>query len=109
VESRTHGPVAAARAGDAARFALHNATVDTAVTEGDLKISGVVVEIAEGSPEMGAFRLAFAEQTGAEPPPGPLNLFRTDLRGVSSIRPATDHLVIGWWHPGDGPHTTLRH
>ena len=90
------------------RFALHNATVDKAVTEGDCKISGTVVEIGEADPEMAAFRTAFAAHSGYEPPPGPMNLFRADIGEVSSIRPAADHLVIEWWHPGDGPHRTTR-
>ena len=34
--------------------------------------------------------------------------FTADLTEVSSLRPAGDHLVIEWWHPGDGPHSTKR-
>ena len=91
------------------RFALHNASADKAVTDGDVKISGRAVPVAEGSPDMVAFPAAFAAANGYEPPPGPINLFVADLTEVSSIRPAGDHLLIEWWHPGDGPHTTKRY
>src|SRR5512134_3334938 len=53
------------------RFALHNATVDKAVTDGDVKISGRAVAVPDGSPEMERFRAAFAAATGYGPPPGP--------------------------------------
>lgn len=90
------------------RFALHNATVDKNVAEGDLKLGGRVIEIAEGSAEMDSFRAAFAAHTGYPPPDGPMNLFVADLTEVSSLRPGGDHLVIEWWHPGDGPHSMKR-
>jgi len=91
------------------RFTLHNATIDKGVTDGDVKISGRAVVVPEGSPAMERFRAAFAEATGYGPPPGPMNLFTADLTGVSSVRPAGDHLVIEWWHPGDGPHSMKRY
>lgn len=70
------------------RFALHNATTDKEVTEGDVKIHGVATLVddrgAPGIPDVGA----------------EADLFRADLTRVASIRVATDHLVIEVWRPG---------
>jgi hypothetical protein len=92
-----------------ARFALHNATVDKNVADGDVKISGRAIAVPEGSPDRETFRAAFAAATGYPPPDGPMNLFTADLTAVSSLRPAGDHLVIDWWHPGDAPHSVKRY
>jgi len=91
------------------RFALHNATVDKGVTDGDVKINGRVVEVPDGSPAMASFRAAFAEASGYGAAPEAMVLFTADLTGVSSLRPAGDHLVIEWWHPGEPPHATKRY
>jgi hypothetical protein len=91
------------------RFALHSATVDKDVAEGDVKLSGRAIEVPPDSPDLATFRAAFAAASGYEPPPGPMNLFRADLTEVSSLRPAGDHLVIQWWHPGEGPHSVDRY
>jgi hypothetical protein len=83
------------------RFALHNATVDKQVTEGDAKIGGKArpVDTEEG---MSRFRQAFERHTGSAPPPGPFTLFRADVQEVSTVRPAGDHLDIEWWREGEG-------
>ena len=90
------------------RFAMHNATVDKAVVDGDVKINGRVVPVPDGSPDMEVFRNAFAEESGYGAAPAAMVLFTADLTGVSALRPNGDHLVIDWWHPGDGPHSTKR-
>lgn len=82
------------------RFALHNATVDKQVTEGDVKIAGAAVEA--GDEAKTAFVEAFAAATGAPPPPGPFVLFRADVTEIVSIRPDVDHLVIESWHEDRG-------
>ena len=91
------------------RFALHNATVDKNVADGDVKIDGRAIAVAEDSPGMDTFRAAFTAATGSPPPDGPITLFTADLTGVSSLRPAGDHLVIDWWHPGDDPRSVKRY
>ena len=90
------------------RFAMHNATVDKAVADGDVKINGRVVPVADGSPDMERFRRAFAEESGYGAAPADMVLFTADLTGVSALRPNGDHLIIDWWHPGDGPHSMKR-
>lgn len=91
------------------RFALHNATVDKNVAEGDVKIDGRAIAVPGGSPEMEAYKAAFEAATGHPVPSGPINLFVADLTGVSSLRPDVDHLVIDWWHPGEGPRSVKRY
>lgn len=78
------------------RFALHNATTDKEVSEGDVKVNGTAVPVddrdAPGVPDVG--------QEAA--------LFRADLSGVASARVGGDHLVIENWRPGRGVVTRRR-
>src|SRR4051795_194302 len=55
------------------RFALHSATTDKQVTDGDAKVSGLAV-LVEGEADMARFREAFASSAGAPPPDGPFHL-----------------------------------
>lgn len=82
------------------RLALHGATVDKEVTEGDAKIGGRAVEIDDPA-TFDVFRREFAVRTGYEPPP-PFDLFRVDVVDVSLLRPAGDHLTIDSWREGRG-------
>jgi hypothetical protein len=83
------------------RFALHNATVDKQVTEGDVKIGGEARPV-DTEEAMARFRQAFERHTGYPLPPGPVALFRADVREVAMVRPAGDHLDIEWWRDGAG-------
>lgn len=70
------------------RFALHNATVDKEVSQGDVKVNGVARPLA---PE---------DRAGA-PAVGPeADLFATRLTGVSMVAVANDRLIIESWRPG---------
>lgn len=81
------------------RFALHNATEDKEVTEGDVKISGRAIEVTDDE-TIASFRRAFAGESGVEPPPGPMHLFRADITEAATVEPHVDHLVIQVWHEG---------
>ena len=83
------------------RFALHSATVDKAVTAGDAKVVGTAVTATDAA-DHAAFIEAFTASTGSPPPPGPFELFRADVREISLLRPAGDHLDIRWWRQGVG-------
>jgi hypothetical protein len=74
------------------RFALHGATIDKDVTEPDVKLAGVAVEVE------GPAKEKFAEQA----PPGPFHLFKLDIRELSSLRPVVDHLELQIWREGRG-------
>ena len=93
-----------------ARFALHSATVDKNVTEGDAKVAGRAVLVdPDDEVTFGAFRAAFEAATGSPPPEGPFNLFRCDVDEVSILHPAGDHLDIDWWRERDGLHHLDRY
>ena len=83
------------------RFALHSATIDKAVTAGDAKLVGTVV-LVTADEDKATFADAFAGATGSPPPPGPFELFRAEVREISLLRPAVDHLDIRWWREGVG-------
>ncbi len=83
------------------RFALHNATTDKNVSEGDAKIGGLAVPVDDEA-EFARFGEAFAAATGYPPPPGPFPLFKADVREVSTVKPAGDHLDIESWREGRG-------
>jgi len=83
------------------RFALHNATTDKNVADGDAKISGLAVPVDDEA-ELARFGEAFAAATGYPPPPGPFPLFKADVREVSTVKPAGDHLAIESWREGRG-------
>jgi hypothetical protein len=91
------------------RFALHNATTDKAVTNGDVKVNGRAVPV-EGEAGTDAFRAAFKAHTGTDIPAGPIRLFRADVTDISSLRPGPggDHLIIEWWREGEPPHRVER-
>jgi hypothetical protein len=92
------------------RFALHCATVDKNVTDGDAKVAGRAVPVdADDDVSFGAFRAAFEAATGNPPPDGPFHLFRCDVDEVSILRPAGDHLDIDWWRERDGLHHLDRY
>lgn len=76
------------------RLALHNATTDKMVKKGDAKLSGVALHVededtferyrrASGGTDVHAF--------------GTFHLFRVDVKEMSFLAPAGDHLDIEWW------------
>jgi len=83
------------------RFALHSATVDKALTEGDAKVSGRATAVSDEA-AIGAFRAAFEMTTGYPPPPGPFPLFRAEIVDMSMVRSDGDRLDIRWWREGEG-------
>jgi len=83
------------------RFALHAATIDRTVSDGDAKLSGWANPIDDPS-VMVDFCDAFEATTGYPPPPGPFPLFRADILDISIVRSAGDHLDIRWWRADEG-------
>ena len=86
------------------RLAIHSATIDPELTEGDAKIAGQVIEVPDG-----AFKTRYLEVQGD--PGGPFHLFRVDIEEVvlTRIGDPADHLVIESWHPGRGLESTPRY
>jgi general stress protein 26 len=82
------------------RIALHAASVDKDVKEGDAKLNGRAVLVTDDE-TFEAFRAAFREAHGGVPD-GPFPLFRVDVTDVSMLQPAGDHLDIRWWNERTG-------
>jgi general stress protein 26 len=89
------------------RIALHAASVDKNVKEGDAKLDGRAVLVTD-TETFEAFRAAFAEAHGGVPD-GPFPLFRVDVSGISMLKPAGDHLDIRWWNERDGAQQVDRY
>lgn len=81
------------------RFALHSATTNKEVRDGDAKIAGRAHELTD-DPALAAFRTAFQAKTGYPVPDGPFQLFRADVIEMSTLRPDGDHLNIDSWREG---------
>ena len=88
------------------RLALHNATEDKQVTNGDARISGRATEVTDEA-SFERFNRAFQGETGYSPPP-PYHLFSVDVREVMFLKPGGDHLVIEWWKEGAGTRRVER-
>jgi hypothetical protein len=79
-----------------ARMALHSASIDKDVTEGDARISGRAVEHTSED-EIARARIMFADANGQAPPPGPMHLFSLDIDELVVVRPENDRLVVRSW------------
>lgn len=78
------------------RFALHSGSEDPPAWPGDAKLAGSVEEITDPD--------RIRAIVGENAPPGPLHLFRLDLREVSTVRlnDAKDGIVVRIWTPDGG-------
>jgi hypothetical protein len=90
------------------RLALHAASLDPNMTDGDAKLAGRASEHT-GDDTKTAFANTLGE-AGQEMPEGPFHLFSVDIQEAVLIRlgePA-DHLVIETWREGQGLTRTER-
>jgi Pyridoxamine 5'-phosphate oxidase len=90
------------------RLALHSASVDSEMPDGDAKIAGRAIEHT-GDDTKTEFANTLGE-AGQDMPEGPFHLFSVDIREAVLIRigdPA-DHLVIETWREGRGLTRTER-
>jgi hypothetical protein len=84
------------------RCAVHAASIDKQVEQGDARVSGRAIEI-EDADEKHAFSHHLAETTEFDPEAhGPFHLFKLDIGEVYFLKPAGDHLDIEWWTPDGG-------
>ena len=90
------------------RFALHSATADKDLTEGDAKVSGRAVEVVDDE-EKKRFLNRLTDVTGNSPPE-PFDLWRAEITELSMLEMGDprDHLVVRWWRPGEEPHELKR-
>ncbi len=88
------------------RLALHSATVDKEVKEGDAKLFGTGLPVGDDA-TWERYLAALQAQAGSVPE-GRFPAFRVDVREVSLLRPAGDHLDIQWWREGEPVHRVER-
>lgn len=89
------------------RFCLHTATVDTYVTDGDVKLWGTVTDITDKDTHQ-RFATALFEKSGMDlRGQGFDHLYAAELVGASSIESGGDHLEITIWRPGE-PERVVR-
>jgi hypothetical protein len=82
------------------RLCLHSATADKYVAEGDAKLLGRAFLVERGGEIEARYRRDFAAANGHGVPPGPMDLFRVDVRELSFLRGEGDHLLIESWREG---------
>ena len=84
------------------RVAVHAASIDKEVKEGDAKLAGRCVRVTSAERHK-AMTQAFLERTGYDPGAfGDFPLFTLDITEVAFTRPGGDALVIEWWTPEGG-------
>jgi hypothetical protein len=87
------------------RLAVHSASADPAGTEGDVKLYGRAIDVAEP-----ALRIAYAdvlEERIEWRPPEPFHLFAVDVESAGFMRFGPEPLALRWT-PGGGE-VRLRH
>lgn len=75
------------------RCAIHANPGDGSMSEGDAKVSGTAVEVADAAAHLAA--------NGGEEQPGPFHLFRIELSEAVLTTVEGDELVISRWAPGE--------
>lgn len=86
------------------RMALHTATVDKELNEGDAKLWAHAVEVTDEG-ELQALADRHEALTGHKLEPGTFHMFLPDLLGVSTVRLADNALWVDTWKPGAPPRT----
>ena len=82
-------------------LAIHSATVDKEVKEGDARISGRAEELFNGDARRAAYVDHLRAHSEFDPDAGdPFHVFRVDVTEIMLLRPAGDHLDIRTWREG---------
>lgn len=88
------------------RLALHSASADKMVQNGDAKLAGAAVHV-EDEATFERYRKASGGAEGLSL--GGFHLFRIDVKEMSHLAPAGDHLNIEWWSESGGYRQTDRY
>ena len=90
------------------RLALHTATADKMVTEGDVKLWGTATEVTDPD-TLARFSDDIFNSVGYRFEVGTFDAFDVDLLGASSVAVADDVMYVTTWHPGRGVSTVEKH
>jgi nitroimidazol reductase NimA-like FMN-containing flavoprotein (pyridoxamine 5'-phosphate oxidase superfamily) len=88
------------------RLALHSATEDKNVEEGDARITGRAEEVVD-APRRAPYLEALREATGFEPEA--LGLFRVDVTELSLVQVNGDALFVTSWREGGEVRVVKKH
>lgn len=88
------------------RIAIHSATADKNVAEGDAKLAGRAIEVTDPV-ELKEFVGTVNDAMGGDPPE-PFHAFRLNVTEASFLKPAGDHLDIDVWTEGAPPRRVER-
>jgi general stress protein 26 len=83
------------------RFALHTATADKMVAEGDVKMWGVATEVTDHG-TLSQFSDDIFASVGYRFEVGQFDAFDVDLLGASSVAVRDDAMFVTTWRPGTG-------
>jgi hypothetical protein len=83
------------------RFALHTATADKNVGDGDAKCWGTATEVTDPD-EVEHMADLIERHVGFRFEPGTFHAFLPDLLGASTVRVADDVMFVETWLPGAG-------
>ena len=84
------------------RFALHSAPTDVEMTDGDAKLSGIVVEVTDPD-RIKAFLIAIGHGgENGDPDPAEALAFTCDIASATLTKVAVDHLEVTTWTPHRG-------
>ncbi len=83
------------------RFALHSATADKMVTEGDVKMWGVATQVTDHD-TLARFADDIFASVGYRFEVGKFDAFDVDLLGASSVGVESDAMFVKTWRPGAG-------
>ena len=83
------------------RFSLHTATVDTKVSDGDVKMWGVATPVTDHD-TLARFSDDIYASVGYRFEVGAFDAFDVDLLGASSVAVGGDVMRVSTWRPGAG-------
>lgn len=88
------------------RMALHNASIDKEVKEGDVKVTGLAIDVRDIEVRE-RLRDETTARTGYDIGTEFL-LFRVDVKELAAVRPGGDVLIIASWREGEEPKRVER-
>jgi hypothetical protein len=83
------------------RFALHTATADKNVGDGDAKAWGTMIEVTDPA-EIEHMADVIEKYVGYRFEPGTFHAFLPDLLGASAVRVEGEVMIVETWKPGAG-------
>jgi hypothetical protein len=83
------------------RLALHTATADNTVSEGDVKLWGTASEVTDRD-TLSRFSDDIYASVGYRFEVGEFDAFDVDLLGASSVTVGEDVMYVRTWRPGKG-------